>query len=58
MSRSARHWARVLALVVIALAPNAPVFIGPTTRAFFVPDPQGFWLELMDREVKKVPTAK
>jgi catechol 2,3-dioxygenase-like lactoylglutathione lyase family enzyme len=37
---------------------NAPVFIGPTTRSFFVPDPQGFWLEFMDRDVKKDPNAK
>jgi hypothetical protein len=36
---------------------NAPVFIGPTVRAFFVPDPQGFWLEFMDRDVKRDPTA-
>lgn len=36
---------------------NAPVFIGPTTRSFFVPDPQGFWLEFMDREVKTQPAA-
>lgn len=35
---------------------NAPVFIGPTVRAFFVPDPQGFWLEFMDRDVKRDPT--
>ena len=37
---------------------NAPVFIAPTTRMFFVPDPQGFWLEFMDHDVKKDPTAK
>ncbi|MEJ1965424.1 MAG: VOC family protein [Gammaproteobacteria bacterium] len=37
---------------------NEPVFIGPTTRSFFVPDPQGFWLEFMDHDVKKDPTAK
>ena len=37
---------------------NVPVFIGPTTRSFFVPDPQGFWLEFMDNGVKKDPTAK
>ncbi|MGD0956351.1 MAG: hypothetical protein ABR953_05910 [Candidatus Acidiferrales bacterium] len=37
---------------------DAPVFIGPTTRSFFVPDPQGFWLEFMDHDVKKDPTAK
>ena len=34
---------------------NAPVFIGPTTRSFFVPDPQGFWLEFMDHDVKREP---
>jgi catechol 2,3-dioxygenase-like lactoylglutathione lyase family enzyme len=34
---------------------NAPVFIGPTTRSFFVPDPQGFWLEFMDHDVKRQP---
>ena len=28
---------------------NAPVFLSPTVRSFFVPDPQGFWLEFMDR---------
>jgi len=37
---------------------NVPVFIGPTTRSFFVPDPQGFWLEFMDHDVKKDPAAK
>ena len=37
---------------------NAPVFIGPTTRSFFVPDPQGFWLEFMDHDVKRNPAAK
>jgi catechol 2,3-dioxygenase-like lactoylglutathione lyase family enzyme len=36
---------------------NAPVFISPTVRSFFVPDPQGVWLEFMDRDVKKDPTA-
>jgi len=25
---------------------------------FFVTDPQGFWLEFMDHDVKKDPTAK
>jgi hypothetical protein len=34
------------------------VFIAPTTRMFFVPDSQGFWLEFMDHDVKKDPTAK
>jgi hypothetical protein len=33
------------------------VFIGPTTRSFFVPDPQGFWLEFMDHDVKRDPSA-
>ncbi len=37
---------------------DAPVFIGPTTRSFFSPDPQGFWVEFMDNGVKKDPTAK
>ena len=37
---------------------NAPVFIGPTTRSFFVPDGQGFWLEFMDHDVKRDPAAK
>lgn len=37
---------------------NAPVFIGPTTRSFFVPDPQGFWLEFVDHDVKRDPAAK
>ena len=37
---------------------DAPVFIAPTTRMFFVTDPQGFWLEFMDHDVKKDPTAK
>lgn len=37
---------------------NAPVFISRTTRMFFVTDPQGFWLEFMDNNVKTDPTAK
>jgi len=37
---------------------NAPVFIAPTTRMFFVTDPQGFWIEFMDNGVKRDPTAK
>ncbi len=50
---------RVLAAKVHTLSKsNAPVFIGPTTRSFFVPDPQGFWLEFMDHDVKKDPAAK
>lgn len=32
---------------------NAPVFIAPTIRMFFVTDPQGFWIEFMDQDVKK-----
>lgn len=37
---------------------NAPVFIAPTTRMFFVTDPQGFWIEFMDNGVRKDPAAK
>jgi catechol 2,3-dioxygenase-like lactoylglutathione lyase family enzyme len=37
---------------------NAPVHLSPTVRSFFVPDPQGFWLEFMDRDVKRDPNAK
>ncbi|HXX43654.1 MAG TPA: hypothetical protein VEJ38_02925 [Candidatus Acidoferrales bacterium] len=37
---------------------NAPVFIAPTTRMFFVTDPQGFWLKFMDNGVKHDPNAK
>jgi len=37
---------------------DAPVFIAPTTRMFFVADPQGFWLEFMDNGVKHDPNAK
>jgi catechol 2,3-dioxygenase-like lactoylglutathione lyase family enzyme len=37
---------------------NAPVFIAPTTRSFFVPDPQGFWLEFMDHDVKREGSAR
>jgi len=36
---------------------NAPVYLSPTTRSFFVPDPQGFWLEFMDHDVKRDPSA-
>jgi catechol 2,3-dioxygenase-like lactoylglutathione lyase family enzyme len=36
---------------------DAPVFISPTTRMFFVPDPQGFWIEFMDNGVKKNPAT-
>lgn len=34
---------------------NKPVFIGPTTRAFFVANPDGFWAEFMDHGVKEKP---
>lgn len=34
---------------------DAPVFIGPTTRAFFIPNPDGFWAEFMDNGVKRRP---
>jgi catechol 2,3-dioxygenase-like lactoylglutathione lyase family enzyme len=34
---------------------NAPVFIGPTTRSFFITDPDGFWAEFMDNGVKRQP---
>ena len=34
---------------------NAPVYLSPTVRSFFVPDPQGFWIEFMDRDVKRAP---
>jgi catechol 2,3-dioxygenase-like lactoylglutathione lyase family enzyme len=37
---------------------NAPVFIAPTTRIFFITDPQGFWVEFMDNGVKRDPDAK
>jgi catechol 2,3-dioxygenase-like lactoylglutathione lyase family enzyme len=37
---------------------NDATFISPTVRSMFVPDPQGFWLEFMDRDVKKDPNAK
>ncbi|MEJ0007086.1 MAG: VOC family protein [Steroidobacteraceae bacterium] len=37
---------------------NDATFISPTVRSMFVPDPQGFWLEFMDRDVKKDPSAK
>ena len=37
---------------------NAPVFIAPTTRMFFVSDPQGFWLEFMDHDVKTDPAVQ
>jgi catechol 2,3-dioxygenase-like lactoylglutathione lyase family enzyme len=36
---------------------NDATFISPTVRSMFVPDPQGFWLEFMDHDVKKDPTA-
>lgn len=34
---------------------NDATFISPTVRSMFVPDPQGFWLEFMDRDVKRQP---
>jgi catechol 2,3-dioxygenase-like lactoylglutathione lyase family enzyme len=34
-------------------ATGGPVFIGPTTRSFFVANPDGFWAEFMDNGVKK-----
>jgi hypothetical protein len=37
---------------------NAPVYLSATTRSLFVPDPQGFWLEFMDHDVKRDPTAR
>jgi catechol 2,3-dioxygenase-like lactoylglutathione lyase family enzyme len=37
---------------------NDATFISPTVRSMFVPDPQGFWLEFMDHDVKRDPTAK
>jgi catechol 2,3-dioxygenase-like lactoylglutathione lyase family enzyme len=36
-------------------ATGEPVFIGPTTRSFFVANPDGFWAEFMDNGVKKKP---
>jgi catechol 2,3-dioxygenase-like lactoylglutathione lyase family enzyme len=39
-------------------ASDAPVFIASTTRMFFVSDPQGFWLEFMDHDVKTDPNFK
>ena len=50
---------RVKAAGVRTTSPsNAPVFIASTTRMFFITDPQGFWLEFMDHDVKTDPTAK
>jgi hypothetical protein len=37
---------------------NEPVNLSPTVRSFFVPDPQGFWIEFMDRDAKRDPNAK
>ncbi len=37
---------------------NDATFISPTVRSMFVPDPQGLWLEFMDHDVKKEPSAK
>ncbi len=51
--------ARVKAAGLHTTSPSdAPVFIAPTTRMFFVTDPQRFWLEFMDNGVKKDPNAK
>ncbi len=51
--------ARVKAAGLHTTSPSdAPVFIAPTTRTFFVTDPQGFWLEFMDNGLKKDPNAK
>ncbi len=36
---------------------NVPVFISKTTRTMFLGDPQGFWLEFMDHDVKTDPTG-
>lgn len=36
-------------------ATGGPVFIGPTTRSFFVTNPDGFWAEFMDHGVKNKP---
>jgi catechol 2,3-dioxygenase-like lactoylglutathione lyase family enzyme len=36
-------------------ATGGPVFIGPTTRSFFVASPDGLWAEFMDNGVKKKP---
>jgi|WetSurMetagenome_2_1015567.scaffolds.fasta_scaffold139170_1 catechol 2,3-dioxygenase-like lactoylglutathione lyase family enzyme len=36
-------------------ATGQPVFIGPTTRSFFVTNPDGFWAEFMDNGVKRKP---
>ena len=36
-------------------ATGGPVFIGPTTRSFFVANPDGFWAEFMDNGVRKRP---
>ncbi len=36
-------------------ATGGPVFISPVTRSFFVPNPDGFWAEFMDHNVKKRP---
>jgi catechol 2,3-dioxygenase-like lactoylglutathione lyase family enzyme len=36
-------------------ATGGPVFIGPTTRSFFVTNPDGYWAEFMDHNVRKRP---
>lgn len=37
---------------------DEPVFISKTVRTMFVADPQGFWLEFMDHDVKTDPNFK
>jgi hypothetical protein len=36
-------------------ATGGPVFIGPVTRSFFATNPDGFWAEFMDHNMKKRP---
>jgi catechol 2,3-dioxygenase-like lactoylglutathione lyase family enzyme len=36
-------------------ATGGPVFIGPVTRSFFIPNPDGYWAEFMDHNIKKRP---
>lgn len=49
---------RVKAAHLHTLSPSdAPVFITPTVRSFFISDPQGFFLEFMDHDVKRDPSA-
>jgi catechol 2,3-dioxygenase-like lactoylglutathione lyase family enzyme len=37
---------------------NAPVYLSPPVTSFFVPDPQGFWIEFRARDAKRDPNAK